>query len=301
MQASAPTRPLTEQTFALPRQGPTGKRELAAFKIIREVEGPALPLTATELATTDAPLPPGSGGSTHLSMDPRCFRHQKVHECDGRKANTAFDFFAHDITAGWGPNVHIKLAARCQYKRRCINHDKGPFLFNRTESNGENAVVLLVALPTPREGYDGQLRFRVPRGLRMELDALHDDHRSFMRSWEAVDDAELVVVDPELLKVPDRPWWETFDPCGECAPTVSNWPADAGFAERAISLCGPCYTVYKDLKQAPSKDRPPPQRVSPYVLALDRSLVPLNAEMAKMDVVRVSHKGYPAVLLFSFH
>ena len=138
-------------------------------------------------------------------------------------------------------------------------------------------------------------------GLRMELDALHDDHRSFMRSWEAVDDAELVVVDPELLKVPDRPWWETFDPCGECAPTVSNWPADAGFAERAISLCGPCYTVYKDLKQAPSKDRPPPQRVSPYVLALDRSLVPLNAEMAKMDVVRVSHKGYPAVLLFSFH
>ena len=313
MQASAPQHPTCgATTFAVPYlDGETGcVRTFAAFVI--ESDGPILPESAAQIATTNAAVPMSKlhrGKSLRMAMDPRCFKGHCVTVHGARDtrltSNDALYFFAKDIDEGWGPNAHVKVAWRLKYKRCRIDANTGygdsaPFDYNVAESNKAASIVVLVALPSPHAGYDGSITFAPPPGLRIRLDPLHGDKQSFMRAWTAItgSDEELVVVDPALIDRAPAPA-PAFCPCDGCADAVAAWGSATMFAERAVSLCGPCYVEYKRREARGENATPaPPSRVSPFVLALKRSDAPLNAEMACMTMTGT---GLGGGLDFSFH
>ena len=74
-----------------------------------------------------------------------------------------------------------------------------------------------------------------------------------------------------------------------------------GYAERAVSLCGKCFRLYKECESA-GQDAAPLQRASPFVLARDRHTVPLNAETSKIAVEHfVDPTSGRTQAAFSFH
>lgn len=329
MQASAPPTPSSTATpsacnattfsVAYGNDATASVRNYAAFVITRTADGPILPESAEEIATTNALVfPPvnrraeGLDAVVRVAMNPRHFKRPTVSghaKADPRlTSNDALYFWAEDMDRDWGPNVHAKVAWHCTYKRRRINtvtrHGAPPIDIdvNFAESSKETSIVVLAALPSPHAGYDGSITFRPPAGLSIQLHAMHGDRQSFMRAWTAIPGSdELIVVDPALI---DRlaPPTPVFRACSGCRDAVSAWSSATRFAERAVSLCGACYVEYKRRETNGENARPPPcERVSPFMFARERSDVPLNAEKAVLDVLASVAGDGTIHRSFSFH
>ena len=190
-------------------------------------------------------------------------------------------------------HAHMKVVSPCTIRgvKRKAYGTNTEVMVNRVQADPKRVVFLVAIPPSIPSDRITELTFDVPDGMAIKFPEAHNNRRAFFRAWQQVNfDQELIILDiNDFPKPPTHPRKPAllFVPCSACAPIVANSWSSPGMTNetKMCMLCGDCFNNFK----AKLADKTPPapfiaERVSPFVVAPQRTDCPLEGNISCLDI-----------------